>query len=109
MGNKQSYNTTVIYVNTEEELEKYLPYIQREIQQDAENLSKSNDDIYFYHIDKNPITIVHPDARMMPFFNKILDLNPNVRGIAVSKFIKRPHIISPIYSRGYAIHWVRGL
>jgi hypothetical protein len=109
MGQKQSSpNTGSIYISTEKELEQYMPYIQEELQKDADNLSKSADDIYFYHIDKNPITIVHPNAKTMPFWGKTLDLNPNVRGFAVSKFVKRPHIISPIYSRGFALHWVRG-
>ncbi len=109
MGQKQSNpNITSISINTEKELEQYMPYIQEELQKDADNLSKSDDDIYFYHINKNPITIVHPDARMMPFWGKTLDLNPNLRGLVVSKFVKRPHIISPIYSRGFALHWVRG-
>lgn len=108
MGQKQSRESNTIFINTEKELELYLPYIQEELQRDADNLSKSEDDVYFYHIDKNPITIVHPNARTMPFFNKVLELNPNVRGFAVSKFVKRPHIISPIYSRGFALHWVRG-
>jgi hypothetical protein len=108
MGQTQSINKNTIFINSEDDLKMYLPYIQEELQKDADNLSKSDDDIYFYHINKNPITIVHPDARMMPFWGKILDLNPNLRGLVVSKFIKRPHIISPIYSRGFALHWVRG-
>jgi hypothetical protein len=109
MGQKQSQPATnSISVHTEKELDQYLPYIQDELQRDADTLSKSVDDIYFYHIDKNPISIVHPDARMMPFWGKTLDLNPNLRGLVVSKYIKRPHIISPIYSRGFALHWVRG-
>lgn len=108
MGQNQSQQTDVLFVNTEKELEPYIPYIQEELQKDADNLSKSQDDIYFYHIDKNPIHILHPDARMLPFYNKTLDLNPNLRGIVVSRFIKRPHIISPIYSREFALHWVRG-
>lgn len=109
MGASQSQTNTIV-VNSLEDLQQYLPYIEEDLKKDAERLSEQDDDIYFFgDLTKCPdILLSHPQVRHLPFANKLLKINPNIRCCIVSKYIKRPHIIGPVFSRGYAIHWLRG-
>lgn len=110
MGGNQSksVNTNSIYINTENELEFYLPYIQDELKKDADEISKSEEDIHFYHIEPLFIKITHDSAKFMSCYNKVLELNPNLRASLISARIEKPHVLVPIFTRGYGLFWVRG-